>query len=211
MRFARPTATTRLARLPRRGRGGRAGAPLFKKNCWRGRRYDTNGDETYLRRVVRPLEILLTRHKRLVVKDSAVNAICYGAKLMIPGLLRFADDIEVGDECVMITTKGEAIALGLAQMTTAVMATCDHGVVAKIKRVIMERDTYPRKWGLGPVASRKKALVKAGQLDKHGRPNEQTPGDYLTKVGGSRGVLACLFPDAPPAVYGVANYGGQPV
>jgi len=24
------------------------------------------------------------------------------------------------------------------------------GVVAKIKRVIMERDTYPRAWGLGP-------------------------------------------------------------
>jgi len=38
----------------------------------------------------------------------------------------------------------------IAQMTTAVIATCDHGIVAKIKRVIMERDTYPRKWGLGP-------------------------------------------------------------
>ena len=47
-------------------------------------------------------------------------------------------------------TQGEAIALGIAQMTTAVMATCDHGVVSKIKRVIMERDTYPRRWGLGP-------------------------------------------------------------
>lgn len=35
-------------------------------------------------------------------------------------------------------------------MTTAVMAACDHGIVAKVKRVIMERDTYPRKWGLGP-------------------------------------------------------------
>jgi len=27
--------------------------------------------------------------KRLVVKDSAVNAVCYGAKLMLPGLLRY--------------------------------------------------------------------------------------------------------------------------
>ena len=35
-------------------------------------------------------------------------------------------------------------------MTSAVMATTDHNTVAKIKRVIMERDTYPRKWGLGP-------------------------------------------------------------
>jgi len=42
---------------------------------------------------------------------------------------------------------------GIALMTTAVIATCDHGVVAKIKRVVMARDTYPRKWGLGPVVS----------------------------------------------------------
>jgi hypothetical protein len=46
-------------------------------------------DEAYLRRVVMPLEVLLTSFKRCVVKDSAVNAICYGAKLMIPGLLRW--------------------------------------------------------------------------------------------------------------------------
>ncbi len=144
--------------------------------------YDQSKDESYLRRVVMPLEVLLTNYKRVVVKDSAVNAICYGAKLMIPGLLRFADDIESGDEIVMITTKGEAIAVGIAQMTTAVMATVDHGVVAKIKRVIMERDTYPRRWGLGPVAQKKKALIKEGKLDKYGRKNDQTPTDYLSTV-----------------------------
>lgn len=106
--------------------------------------------------MIRPLESLLTSYKRIVVKDSAVNAICYGAKLMIPGLLRFESGIEVNEEVVLMTTKGEAIALGIAQMNTAVMATCDHGVVAKIKRVIMERDTYPRRWGLGPKAQEKK-------------------------------------------------------
>jgi H/ACA ribonucleoprotein complex subunit 4 len=53
--------------------------------------YDTTKDETYLRRVVMPLECLLTNYKRIVVKDSAVNAICYGAKFMIPGLLRIRD------------------------------------------------------------------------------------------------------------------------
>jgi H/ACA ribonucleoprotein complex subunit 4 len=63
-------------------------------------------------------------------------------------------------------------------MTTATMASCDHGVVAKIKRVIMERDTYPRKWGLGPKASIKKDMIKKGLLDKHGKPNENTPGDW---------------------------------
>jgi H/ACA ribonucleoprotein complex subunit 4 len=144
--------------------------------------YDQSKDESYLRRVIMPLEVLLTNFKRVVVKDSAVNAICYGAKLMIPGLLRFGDGIEVGDEVVMITTKGEAIAVGIAQMTTAVMATVDHGVVAKIKRVIMERDTYPRRWGLGPIAQRKKSLIKEGKLDKYGRANDQTPADYLSSL-----------------------------
>ena len=148
--------------------------------------YDQSKDETYLRRIVMPLEVLLTNFKRVVVNDSCVNAVCYGAKLMIPGLLRFADGIEVGDEVVMITTKGEAVAVGIAQMTTAVMATVDHGVVVKIKRVIMERDTYPRRWGLGPVAQRKKGLIKEGKLDKYGRANDKTPADYLNKVVASK-------------------------
>jgi H/ACA ribonucleoprotein complex subunit 4 len=68
--------------------------------------------------------------------------------------------------------------LAVALMTTAVMATCDHGVVAKIKRVIMDRDTYPRKWGLGPVAAKKKLMIKSGILDKNGKPNDKTPGDW---------------------------------
>ncbi|KAI4299123.1 hypothetical protein L6164_032613 [Bauhinia variegata] len=144
--------------------------------------YDNYRDESYLRRVVMPLEVVLTSYKRLVVKDSSVNAICYGAKLMIPGLLRFENDIEVGEEVVLMTTKGEAIALGIAEMTTAVMATCDHGVVAKIKRVVMDRDTYPRKWGLGPRASTKKKLIAEGKLDKHGKPNENTPQEWLRNL-----------------------------
>jgi H/ACA ribonucleoprotein complex subunit 4 len=152
--------------------------------------YDTTKDEKYLRRVVMPLEVLLTSYKRVVVKDSAVNAICYGAKFMIPGLLRFADGIEIGQEVVLMTTKGEAIAVAIAQMTTAVMATCDHGVVAKIKRVIMERDAYPRRWGLGPMAQRKKSLIKDGKLDKHGKPNANTPKDFLEGYKSVQGASA---------------------
>ncbi len=65
--------------------------------------------ESYLRRVIRPLESLLVGYKRIVVKDSAVNAVCYGAKLMIPGLLRYEADIALHEEVVLMTTKGEAL------------------------------------------------------------------------------------------------------
>ncbi len=71
---------------------------------------------------------------------------------MLPGVLRYESGIEVGKEVILITTKGEAIALAIAHMTTSTIATCDHGVVTKTKRVIMERDVYERKWKLGPFA-----------------------------------------------------------
>ncbi|KAL0808477.1 hypothetical protein ABMA28_012930 [Loxostege sticticalis] len=141
--------------------------------------YENHKDETYIRRVIKPLEGLLVAHKRIFIKDSAVNAVCYGAKVLLPGILRYEDGIEIDQEIVIVTTKGEAVALAIALMTTSTMASCDHGVAAKLKRVIMERDTYPRKWGLGPKASQKKQLISQGKLDKYGKPNENTPSEWL--------------------------------
>ena len=122
--------------------------------------YDTHKDETYLRRAVMPLEMILTNYPRIVVKDTSVNAICYGAQLMIPGVLRYDSGIEIGKEVVLITTKGEAVALAIAQMTTGIIDSCDHGIVTRTKRVIMDRETYPRKWGFGPYAVKKKQFIK---------------------------------------------------
>lgn len=141
--------------------------------------YENSGDETYLRKIIQPLEVLLVNLPRIVVKDSGVNSICYGAKLLIPGILRYSNDIEVGNEVVLITTKGEAIAIGIAAMASSEISACNHGVVARIKRVIMDKDTYPRRWGLGPRAQRKKELIKTGLLDEKGKPNPKTPKDWV--------------------------------
>ncbi|CAK7263128.1 centromere/microtubule-binding protein cbf5 [Sporothrix epigloea] len=168
--------------------------------------YDNTRDESYLRSIIQPLESLLTSYKRLVVKDSAVNAVCYGAKLMLPGLLRYESGIELHEEVVLMTTKGEAIAIGIAQMSTVEMSTCDHGVVAKVKRCIMERDLYPRRWGLGPVAAEKKKLKADGKLDKYGRANEATPAkwtagyvDYNKPLEDGVPAPAATTPAATPA------------
>ena len=66
--------------------------------------YDNTNDDSYLRRTIMPLEVVLTNYKRLVVKDSAINALCYGAKLMLPGLLRYENGIEVDDEVCNCST-----------------------------------------------------------------------------------------------------------
>lgn len=100
--------------------------------------------------------------------------------LLLTKLFLTESGIEHHEEVVLMTTKGEAIAIGIAQMSTVEMSTCDHGVVAKVKRCIMERDLYPRRWGLGPVAQEKKKLKADGKLDKFGRTNDATPSKWTS-------------------------------
>lgn len=130
-----------------------------------------------------PLEILLISYPRIVVKDTSINAVCYGAQLMLPGVLRYESGINVGDIVVLISTKGEAVALAIAQMTTSTIATCDHGIVTRTKRVIMDRDVYEKKWKLGPYSKKKEELKKNNQLDKFGRVVDSTPEAWKLMFG----------------------------
>lgn len=110
--------------------------------------YDTKKDETFLRRVIRPLEEILIDYPRIMIKDTSINALCYGAKLSITGVLKFDLNINIGTVVVIISTKGEAVCLGEAMVTNAEMSIMSHGFVSKTKRVIMEKDLYPKSWGM---------------------------------------------------------------
>lgn len=141
--------------------------------------YEKEGDASYLKRVIQPVEILLTAYPRVVIKDSCVNAVCYGAKVLIPGILRYDPKIDVDKEVVIMTSKGEAVAMGIAKMSSSEIYSVDHGVAIKIKRVVMDKDHYPRRWGTGPRALRKKNLKEMGLLDEKGRPTPKTPLDWV--------------------------------
>lgn len=108
--------------------------------------WDNHKREGSLRHVVDPLEKLLTSPKHLVRKDSAVSGLCHGAKIMmLPGALRYEGGIEANQEFVVTTTKGDSISVAIALMTTAVISTCDHGTVTKIKSMTVDRGSYPCK------------------------------------------------------------------
>lgn len=87
----------------------------------------------------------------------------------------------------------------IAMMTSSTLLTCNHGLVAKLKRVIMERDTYPRKWGLGPWALKKKEMIQSGVLGKFGKPNERTPKDWMEQHGNLMQLSKKTDPTDPPA------------
>merc|ERR1711957_427953 len=103
-----------------------------------------------------------------------INAICYGAKLTLPGVLRFDNNIDIGTEIVLISTKGEAVAVAIAEMSTSVIATCDHGIVAKTKRVIMDRETYDKKDadGAKPAVAAVEEVVEDDKMLKKKKKKE---------------------------------------
>jgi len=106
------------------------------------------GDESGLRRVILPVEAALRHLPRLVIADNAADAICHGAPLAAPGLLSLETDINKGDKVALFTLKGEAVAIGRADMNSREMLASKTGIVALTERVIMEPGTYPKAWKL---------------------------------------------------------------
>lgn len=106
------------------------------------------GDESPLKKILRPLEDMLVDIPCITVKDSAVDALCHGADLALPGVAAVSKDMNRGQLITLMTTRDEAIALARATVdaTEIISHSSGKGKVAKLERVIMERGTYPREW-----------------------------------------------------------------
>lgn len=107
---------------------------------------ERRGDDGPLRSAVKPIEIALTHLGSIVCKDSAVESLCQGAYLAIPGVIGFDPRIRKGDTLAIYTQKGEVIALATAQMDAHDIEESPRGIVATVNRVIMKAGTYPRMW-----------------------------------------------------------------
>jgi len=105
-----------------------------------------SGDDSSLRSLVMPIEEPLASLGRVVLRDSAVDAICHGARLGIPGVLSVSEGLSKGDTVALMTGKGEIVAIGKALMSTDQVASASRGLAATTERVIMRQGTYPKLW-----------------------------------------------------------------
>ena len=105
-----------------------------------------NGIDRYIRNVVRPVETVLEHIPKIIVRDTAVDALCHGADLAIPGVSKVHPGIKKGSAVVIFTLKNELVAIAEAKATSEQMLSLDSGIVAKTKRVIMDLGTYPSTW-----------------------------------------------------------------
>ena len=103
-------------------------------------------DEKELRSVILPMERLLDHLPKIVIRDSAVDALCHGANLAVPGVVEIDTDIKKGDMAAVLTMKEEGVALVNALMSTEQIIQKDKGMCASIERVLMNKGTYPSIW-----------------------------------------------------------------
>jgi H/ACA ribonucleoprotein complex subunit 4 len=103
-------------------------------------------DESWLRKVVQPMENALKFIPKIYIRDSAVDSICHGAKLAVPGISKLDLEIESGSTVGFFSLKGELVALGKAAMSTEEILNSNHGIAAHTMRVVMSVNTYPRMW-----------------------------------------------------------------
>ncbi|MCS3924767.1 RNA-guided pseudouridylation complex pseudouridine synthase subunit Cbf5 [Methanosalsum natronophilum] len=108
--------------------------------------WQKKGIEDELRSVVLPMEEGLSHLPSIIIRDTAVDAICRGASLAVPGVSKLDPNIKKGDTICIFTIKGEAVALSTAKMESNEIIDFETGIVAITERVIMDAGTYPSSW-----------------------------------------------------------------
>ena len=105
-----------------------------------------NQDDTKLRKLIKPIELCLEGIRAAVVRDTAVDALCHGAQLAVPGVVALPKDLARNELVGIYTIKGEIVALAQAMMTKEEIEENTKGVAFSMKRIIMKARTYPRAW-----------------------------------------------------------------
>ncbi len=96
-----------------------------------------DGEEGPIKDIITPVEYALQHLPKIIIRDTAVDAVCHGAKLTEPGVIS-TTELKKKRLAGIYTRDGEIVALGISVL--------EGGVVAEAKRVIMEPGTYPRYW-----------------------------------------------------------------
>lgn len=108
--------------------------------------WQQNGREDWLRSMIMPMEVLVEPLPKIVVKATAVDAICHGADLNIQGIHMLDEDIRKNALVAMMTARGELIAIGRMAMSSSKIMATSQGKAVDTERVFMDEGHYPKMW-----------------------------------------------------------------
>jgi H/ACA ribonucleoprotein complex subunit 4 len=116
--------------------------------------YKHEEDDTKLRKLIKPIEYCMGGTEAVVVRDSAIDALCHGAQLAIPGILSVSKALKVGSFVGIYSMKGEIVGFGEVAMTREEIESNVKGIAVNIKRIIMKSGSYPKSWHTSNMVSK---------------------------------------------------------
>ena len=108
--------------------------------------WQQNGRGEWLRSLIQPIEVLVEPLPKVIVKATAVDAVCHGADLNVQGVHMLDDEIRKNALVAMMTARGELIAIGKMAMSSQKIMAADIGKAVDTERVIMSPGHYPKMW-----------------------------------------------------------------
>jgi predicted rRNA pseudouridine synthase len=103
------------------------------------------GSPSPLLEMTHPLIDGVSSLPRVFVRDSAVDALCHGADLAVPGISVY-DEFPRGAMVALLTSRDELIGLGTSLQASKEVSALKHGLIVSPHSIFMEPGTYPRGW-----------------------------------------------------------------
>lgn len=101
------------------------------------------GNPAELKSILLPVEDAVAHMKRIVILDSAINALTHGVQLKVPGIVGYDSDIRAGETVAVFSQKGELVLIGEAKLDGTKLGG-QNGLAVKTTRVYLSPDVYPR-------------------------------------------------------------------
>ncbi|MDD5133415.1 MAG: RNA-guided pseudouridylation complex pseudouridine synthase subunit Cbf5 [Candidatus Nanoarchaeia archaeon] len=103
-----------------------------------------NKNDSLLKKIIKPVEFTISFLPKIWVFDSAIDSLCHGANLNVPGISKLESDIKENDLVAVLSLKDELICLGQAKMTSEDILKKSKGLVIETNKVFMKIDTYKK-------------------------------------------------------------------
>ena len=121
--------------------------------------FSQEGNSEELKKMILPVERLISEIPIVKIRDSAVEAICSGAVLAGVGVIS-KESYKRDSKVAVITEKGELVCIGKALISSEEYKPGDTGLVVAPQAVVMKRGTYEKGWIKKPYDPDKKKEKK---------------------------------------------------
>ncbi len=106
--------------------------------------YQLEGNDHYLKKLIFPMEKMVSHLPKIYIRDTAVDALCHGADLASAGICYIDARIKENMIVALMTLKKELIGFGTALKVAMQIYKAKSGLMVKTNKIFMERGIYPR-------------------------------------------------------------------